>query len=160
MDLSQVKCDLPYPEVNVAKDLSEARLILPNYAGRDSETTAILTYVYQSYMTADLKKILEEISIVEMTHHEMLGEAIVKLGGYPIIGSGCFWNGSFINYTSNPKVYLKNNIDGEKLAIKNYEKTILALNQRDLKLLLERIILDEEVHIKIFEELLLKYDET
>ena len=91
MDLSQVKCDLPYPEVNVAKDLSEARLILPNYAGRDSETTAILTYAYQSYMTADLKKILEEISIVEMTHHEMLGEAIVKLGGYPIIGNGCFW---------------------------------------------------------------------
>ena len=109
MDLSQVKCDLPYPEVNVTKDLSEARLILPNYAGRDSETTAILTYAYQSYMTADLKKILEEIAIVEMTHHEMLGEAIVKLGGYPIIGSGCFWNGSFINYTSNPKVYLKNN---------------------------------------------------
>ena len=36
----------------------------------------------------------------------------------------------------------------------NYERTILNLNEESVKMLLERIILDEEIHINIFKELL------
>ena len=36
----------------------------------------------------------------------------------------------------------------------NYERTILNLSTDSVKMLLERIILDEEIHIKIFKQLL------
>ena len=42
----------------------------------------------------------------------------------------------------------------EEAAIMNYERTILNLNEESVKMLLERIILDEEIHINIFKELL------
>ena len=54
----------------------------------------------------------------------------------------------------DPKKYLQQNIVGEETAILNYERTVLNLKTESVKLLLERIILDEELHIKIFKELL------
>lgn len=146
--------DLPYPEINVTPSLSEARILMPSYGGRHSETTAVMTYVYQSYVSKEFSDTLEAIAISEMRHHDLLGNAIVKLGGYPVIGSGTYWNGSYVNYQTCPAEFLKANIIGEKTAIAGYERAILSLDQKDLKLLLERIILDEELHIKIFEELL------
>ena len=85
---------------------------------------------------------------------ELLGEAIVALGGYPIIGGRTYWNGSYVNYTLDTKKFLRQNILAEENAILNYERTILNLSQDSLKQLLERIILDEELHIKLFKELL------
>ena len=70
------------------------------------------------------------------------------------MGGRTYWNGSFANYTLDPKKYLQQNIVGEETAILNYERTVLNLKTESVKLLLERIILDEELHIKIFKELL------
>lgn len=39
----------------------------------------------------------------------------------------------------------------------NYERTILNLDDECIKMMLERIILDEEIHIKIFKELLKEF---
>lgn len=146
--------DLPYPEIEVTPSIAEARILMPSYGGRNSETTAIFTYMYQTYVSPEFNDTLEAVAISEMHHHELLGEAITKLGGYPVIGSGTYWNGSYVNYQTSPAEFLKSNIIGEKTAIAGYEKAILALNQKSLKMLLERIILDEELHIKIFEELI------
>lgn len=147
--------ELPYPEVEKQDCLSEAKMLMPSYAGLGGELTAITTYCFQSYISDPrLKPALVAIARVEMTHFSLLGNAIYRLGGYPIIGSRSYWNGSMANYTLSPKKFLAQNIESEKAAISIYERTILNLKSDSAKLLLERIILDEELHIKDFEELL------
>lgn len=152
--------DLPYPEITVAENPSEAKLLMPVYSGSAGELTAVLTYAYQSYITPkypELAKALKGIAVTEMKHHALLGKTIYALGGYPIMGARTYWNGSFADYTTSPKKYLAENIIAEQNAIMNYERTILNLSTDEVKLLLERIILDEEIHIKIFKELLKEY---
>ena len=130
---------------------------MPVYAGSASELTAVLTYSFQRYVSPKYPEIttaLKGIAITEMHHHELLGETIYALGGYPVMGARTYWNGSLVNYTLDPRKYLRQNIVAEETAILNYERTILNLTTDSVKMLLERIILDEEVHIKIFKELL------
>ncbi|MBQ9276024.1 MAG: rubrerythrin [Clostridia bacterium] len=149
--------DLPYPEIIVEENLQEAKMLLPSYAGTVSELTSILTYAFQSYISfrlPELRSALEGIARCEMHHHELLGVAITKLGGFPVMGARSYWNGSFVNYTIDPKKFLQQNILAEENAIRNYERTILNLSSPQVKTLLERIILDEQVHIEDFKELL------
>lgn len=53
-----------------------------------------------------------------------------------------------------PEKFLMQNIAAEEAAILNYERTVLNLRTESVKQLVERIILDEELHIKIFKEML------
>ena len=156
MDLEKFASDMAYPEISVEKNLGDSRLLMPSYGGNGSEITAIMTYTFQHFICPhkDIAKVLEGISVVEMRHMDLLGEAITALGGYPIIGGRTYWNGSFVNYTLDTKKFLRQNILAEETAILNYERTILNLSQDSLKQMLERIIIDEEIHIKIFKELL------
>lgn len=149
--------DLPYPEIVVDENLQEAKMLMPSYSGVAGELTAILTYAFQSYITLklqDVKEALEKVAQVEMHHHELLGTTITKLGGFPVMGARNYWNGSFVNYTLDPKKFLAQNIIAEENAIRNYERTILNITSPQVKTLLERIILDEQVHIEDFKELL------
>lgn len=151
--------DLPYPELEGPFCKNDIICILEDYSGRSGELTAILQYIYQQYIShmfdEKLAKTLLGIAIVEMEHHELLGEAIAKMGGDPIMGGKtCFWSGSNVNYTKNPITFLRNNIQAEKQAIANYRRSILCVQNQSLKDLLARIIMDEELHIKIFEDLL------
>ena len=157
MDLSKYASNLPYPEIQVEPNVAESKLLMPVYSGSSGELTAVMTYCFQMYITPkypDIQEALEGIAITEMRHHELLGKAIYQLGGYPIMGARTYWNGSLVNYTLDPRKYLRQNIVAEETAILNYERTILNLTTDSVKMLLERIILDEEVHIKIFKELL------
>lgn len=155
--------DLPYPELAIYSfSRGDVLALTDDYAGRDSETTAIMQYAYQSYILKekhpDLARVLEKIAVVEMSHHEMLAEAIVQSGGDPVIaGRHCFWSGSAVNYSQNVCEILKADLAGEKGAIANYRRTISALTNKSVIALIERIILDEEVHVRIFEKLLEEY---
>lgn len=157
MDLSKYASALPYPDVEVEKNIAESKLLMPVYSGSTGELTAVTTYIFQTYVTPkypEIQEALKGIAITEMLHHKLLGETIYKLGGYPVMGARTYWNGSFTNYTLSPQKYLRENVLAEQNAIMNYERTILNLSSDSVKMLLERIILDEEVHIKIFKQLL------
>lgn len=157
MDLTKYASDLPYPKIEVEQNVAESKLLMPVYAGSASELTAVLTYSFQKYVSPKYPEIataLEGVAITEMRHHQLLGETIYALGGYPVMGARTYWNGSFVNYALDPRKYLRQNVVAEETAILNYERTILNLTTDSVKMLLERIILDEEVHIKIFKELL------
>lgn len=155
--------ELPYPELTVYSVSRDDVIALTDvYAGRESETTAIMQYSYQSYILKekypDVAKVLEQIAIVEMTHHEMLAEAIIESGGDPVIaGRHCFWSGSTVNYAEDLCTILKANLQGELTAIANYKRTIAALSNKSIAALIERIILDEELHVKIFKKLIEEY---
>ncbi len=149
--------ELPYPEVQAEDALSEAKLLMPSYAGAGSELTAIMTYSFQSFISpedGELRRALSGIARCEMRHFELLGRAIFKLGGYPIMGARTYHSGSMVNYTLDPHKYLMQNIAAEEAAIVGYERTVLNLRSESVKLLIERIILDEELHIGIFKQLL------
>lgn len=156
MDHKKFASEISYPEIVVEPNIADSRLLMPSFGGSGSETTAIMTYTFQHFICPipEIADVLKGISIAEMKHMDLLGEAIVALGGYPIIAGRTYWNGSFVNYTLDTKKFLRQNILAEETAILNYERTILNLSQDSLKQLLERIIVDEEIHIKLFKELL------
>lgn len=156
MEITKFASDLPYPKVEADRNLNEAKLIMPHYSGNMSELTAVLTYCYQNYVTPsyeDVRRAVLGVAKCEMLHHKLLGDTIVKLGGYPIMAGRTYFNGSFVNYTVDPKKFLDQNIAAEQNVILNYERLILNLKTESIKALIERIILDEELHIEIFKEL-------
>ena len=161
----KVKLDIPYPEVRVEeKNDYYADILSLDYAGGVSELTASLLYSYQHFNTFDsnleFSKIIEEVSIVEMTHLEMLGKTIKLLGKDPIYkscealrGDCIMWNSNSVNYTTNLKEMLKVDINSETEAIKTYEHHKKIIDDKYIKNMLDRIILDEKRHLEIFTEM-------
>ena len=150
------KSNLPYPDIKVEKENIEyAKLLMYPYASMISEDTATHLYMYQSFILDDnIGKILENIAIVEMNHLEMLAKTINLLGLKPEYKSNDIpWTSNYVNYNTNLKDILKINIEAETLAIKNYQNLIKVINDKYIKKMLERIIVDEEIHLKIFNDL-------
>ncbi|MDR3217033.1 MAG: manganese catalase family protein [Clostridiaceae bacterium] len=160
MENSKLKLssDLPYPEIDEVEQPTEAKKLMNDYAGRGGEYTAIAQYIFQSFIKyddAEISNTLRRIAMVEMHHLSYLGTAIAKLGGYPVFGGVNYpWNGTFVNYAGDPSRLLLLDIKTEEEAIYNYEKTLLVLKNEQVKRLIERIILDEEIHIKVLTSLL------
>lgn len=150
------KSNLPYPDIKVEKENIEyAKLLMYPYASMISEDTATHLYMYQSFILDDnIGKILENIAIVEMHHLEMLAKTINLLGLKPEYKSNDIpWTSNYVNYNTNLKDILKINIEAETLAIKNYQNLIKVINDKYIRKMLERIIVDEEIHLKIFNDL-------
>lgn len=157
----------PYPEIKVlGPNFCYACILMDDYAGTVSEFTAISQYLYHHFSFEDIDKelgdLLKNVAITEMLHMEMLADIIIKLGGSPIIRgsystSGSFWNGSFVHYGTQLCEQLKADIDSEHKAIHAYEKHICMIRDPFIQAILQRIILDEKVHIRLFNEALDKF---
>lgn len=63
---------------------------------------------------------------------------------------GKLWSPIYVNYTTYIMAMLKEDIKAEKTAIENYKYHITLIQDRHIIRLLERIILDEELHLKLF----------
>ena len=155
-----VRLNEPYPEIEGAVDDRNTVRILKNLASSsESELTASMQYMYQYVVSdsvmPDVAKTLEEISIVEMTHLEMLMHAMTEFGGDPTYtdARGNYFSTSSIFYSKKLKEFLDANIEGEKMAIEAYKNAIRAVQNESLKQLFARIIKDEELHIKIFKHI-------
>ncbi len=157
----------PYPEVRIERpNPLYAQLLLKDYASMVSEFSAITQYLYHHHLLKarypDVADLLECISIVEMSHMEFLGEAIVKLGGKPIYGTVTpqgisWWQGKYVHYGKNICDMLISDIQGEKDAIIQYQKHYGQIKDRYLRELLARIVRDEMEHIELLTEKLNKY---
>ena len=161
-----MKCyvDLPYPEIRVEKPNIEYAKILSNaYAGKISEQTAILLYIFE-HMTLngefkEYSETLKKIAIVEMHHLEMLGETIRLLGMEPVFMSydknknGLVpWKATYVNYNVNVKDIVNIDINEEERTIEYYNYVLEVVKDKYIRKLIERIIKDEELHLKIFKE--------
>ena len=159
----------PYPDIKVEKENSYyAKLLLEDYAGLEGELSAITQY---SYETLDIfmkypqvSKELEKIAMVEMRHLEILGKIIKLLGlkpEYKYYNSSnnyyTYWNASSLDYNTDIKEILLNDIRIERIAIANYEFHINLINDKYIKKILYRIVEDEILHIECFKELLKDY---
>ena len=151
----------PYPEItNAYPSMYEVKLIKWLTASKDSEMSAIATYIYQSYILQDefpaVADALKQIAIVEMTHLDLLSEAIVDFGGNPNLtdGRGNVWTGRNVLQFRNPREILLADIRAEEKAIRDYQIAASKTCNASLAALFERIIIDEQDHIIILNELL------
>lgn len=154
--------DIPYPTVMTeCRNTAYAALLTNDLASQVSEMTAVTQYLYQSVMCSNprISKAMECIARVEMRHLEYISELIRDFGGNPKVAvqNGCsliFWNAQYVDYCNDPKIFIKNNIAAETAAITNYTKRIGQICDKSACAVLERIILDEENHRRIFYDLL------
>jgi bacterioferritin len=148
----------PYPPIKVLEPNIEYALILHDaLAGRVSEMTAITQYLYHHWdmgeTLEETSQLLEDISIVEMEHMEILAELIVLLGGTPIYhDSICgMWSPEYVEYLpQTPLRQLIADIEAEKAAIDIYRYQIAIIHDPYIQAILKRIIRDEEVHLSLF----------
>ncbi len=154
------KKNIPYPKLmNIRQNQRYAELLYDNFAGKDGEFTAVAQYIYEHIELSryeTFSKILLKIAMEEMQHMELIGNLVRKLGNKPyyISKEKCFWNAKNIKYHfSNVYDMLMFNIESEKKAIKGYEEAIKYTQNKSVRELLERIILDEKTHLEIFNRL-------
>jgi len=119
---------------------------------RADELAVIIQYMGHHYMGQGMESpaildLFKQVAIVEMKHAEELGERINYLGGEPTTKPSPIKQGGTL------KKMLKDNLDSENTAIGNYRKHIeLAAKEGDTtsRVLLERILADEEGHADAF----------
>ena len=156
---------VPYPEIKVEKkNLELANYIYDDYSGKVSELTAITKYVYQhiTFEDKELSDVLGKIAVVEMRHLDILGNIICELGRLPYY----VYSDSFMPWTANNVYYeikdikaaLKNDLLQEQEAIDGYKMLLQITNDANIQENVKRIIMDEEVHKRIFEYLLKNID--
>jgi len=148
----------PYPKIKESIEPETVKILKKDYAGQNGEFTAIAQYVFQHGRIKDNPEFANsilKIAIVEMKHLDLLGDAIVALGGNPCFNDNkYFWDASTVNYAPTFKEMIKANIYAESVAIVNYEKHINMIENPSVKALLDRIIEDEKLHLRFFEETL------
>lgn len=154
------KKNIPYPKLaNVRQNQRYADLLYNSFAGEAGELTAVTQYIYEHIELKRFEgfsKILLSIAIEEMHHLDLIGDLIKRLGKKPyfIDKEGSNWNSENIKYHFN-NVYemLSYNIRSEKKAIEEYKEAIKYTQNKSIQDLLERIILDEQTHLEIFNRL-------
>ena len=157
--------DLEYPTLEVLPSRQDALVIAPAYSGLKGELTAILSYqyhylyFYEEYR--DIAETLAGISLAEMLHFRRLGKILKKLGTSPVLSSlppyqFNFYNTSSVSISKTPQKMLLDDIGGEMEAIMSYKRMLENLSNENVGAFISRIILDEELHVKILKEQLEK----
>lgn len=162
-----IKPDEKYVELKgVRPNLNQARMLKNLAADNKSETKATFQYLYQHYIIdafePEIARILEEISIVEMTHYELLNEAILVLGGNVEVtdGNGTFFSTKFVEYEKNIYKFLQIDINNEYEAAEAYTRTAEATSANgNLSELLLQIADNEITHAKTLENILMHLQE-
>jgi bacterioferritin len=158
--------DGPYPAVRVEKrNCSYAKAMLDNVGGTDSEISAVSLYFYDHLISTDFEEVsacFHKISIVEMHHLEIFGSLARQLGEDPRLWTQknfkkVYWSPSYNYYTFSLKELLNYALQGELNTIQKYTDQISYIKDPDVAANLQRIILDEKVHVSIFERLIKKY---
>jgi bacterioferritin len=154
----------PFPKGKIlGKNPYYARLLMDDYAGDRSELTACTQYMYQSSILEEAgirhHQVLQSIGIREMLHLRHLARAIRQLGGDPIYAGGRstrgrFWNSGYVNYAKEPYWMVEDDARGEREAIAQYREHMRLIDDPAVRALLARIIEDEEVHVRLLEDLL------
>ena len=116
----------------------------------EHEYTAILQYMFQSYMTTNkqVKKQLETQAINEMQHMGWSAEKLVNIGGSPRIEH------TDIDQSTETADMLQANISLEPEVAAKYNQAAKETENHDLKNLFIRMRNHEKYHHKVFSDLL------
>lgn len=152
----------PYPAVEVSgPNPCYAALLQEDYAGQTSEFTAVNQYLYHHMAedAPDVREMMEKVAIVEMMHMEKLGKAIRLLGGDPRYqAEGKMWSAEDVSYGVTLLERLHQDLASEYAAIENYQRHIAQIRDPKVCALLQRVILDEKVHVGLFKKAIARYE--
>jgi len=114
------------------------------------EHAAIIQYLLHAYAIgeSDIACEIEAIAREEMRHLKWLAERIVELGGEPSLERGPVDTSG-----ETPAEWMARDILAEEQAIALYRQHLAAIEDPEVRLLLERIVNDEEVHRAKFAKL-------
>lgn len=163
--MSSLSVNLPYPSLDgLSEDRKSACIIAPAYCQAKSELTAIMQYLFHHFHFdylgfPEFAKTLEDISINEMQHFEILGGALIRLGANPVYTANPpqmsnFYTTAFVRYSTHPQKMLMDDIEGEREAIEMYEYMLTKLDNEQVAAIIQRIIMDEKLHLKALTQLL------
>lgn len=159
-------CDLPYPSVdNLTQDVRSGNIISFAYATLRGEITATLQYTYHHFYmavkSAEDAKLLMSIAVAEMKHIDILGESMLKLGVSPKYtqypNTQSYYNTSTVSQSTTPQKMLMDDIQGEMNAIADYQKMLFVLKNEQVEAIIQRIILDEQLHLETLKKMLERY---
>jgi len=157
----------PYPKITgITPNVTYGKMILDNVGGMNSEMTTISLYLYNNVIAGDkyeeIRTAFLQLSMVEMRHLDMFSELAFKLGMDPRLWTCTddyneYWSPSYNNYPNQIDALIENAIISEQKAIEKYTQQACVINDQKVVTILRRIILDEELHLKILNTLYKKY---
>ncbi len=160
----QYAVSAPYPPVQIAApNRIYARAMLSNVGSCNSEMSAVSLYFYNSLIMrkdfADFSKMFQGIGIVEMHHLDIFGQLAFMLGEDPRLQCvsnhrHLYWSPGCNRYPREITALFHNAILGEQKAIETYRQQAGWIKDPNIVELLNRIILDEEHHIALFQQAL------
>lgn len=143
--------ELPEPNFTYAMWLYEA------YAGKDSELTAVTTYLYQAVLLdrPEFDALLRPIAYDEIRHLEKLALALRILGVDPRYGSltrghWVDWRSRYVDYTSELCALLDANIEDEARDQRVYLELAQKIPIPEIQCILTELAADEERHYHLF----------
>jgi bacterioferritin len=158
---------LPYPKIKENKrNLRLVSVINRAYAGGHGELKAILQYAYHYLYFKGMgdeqtARIIMGICVCEMKHLNILGDAIISLGGDPVYATSSpfgynYFSASKVWYGKTPEKMLIDDLTSEILAVNEYEKMLSEIDDEEVYSIIERLILDEKLHEKVIKEKLIE----
>lgn len=153
--------DIAYPALDgIGEDPAALKLISPAYAGNEGELTAVLQYIYQHILfdhagCKDYADILLKVAITEMKHLEILGSLILRLGAAPVYSylppyPINYYSAHAVSYSKVPQKMILDDIEAEQCAIDTYTKMLCRLKNERVAAVIQRIRMDEEMHLAMF----------
>lgn len=165
--MSKYAIDLPYPSIDdLDVNVTYGQIMLSNLSGLHSEMNAISLYFYNSIILKKthpkLMRIMEEIAKVEMHHLKIFADMCFLLGVDPRLWD-CqndyleYWSPGFNIYPRQIHTMLENAIIQEQNTISIYSHQAETIDEPIICDMLKRIILDEQLHVEIFQDYLRDY---
>lgn len=157
--------DLPYPNIDeLTTDVTSGQIISFAYATQKGELQATLQYFsHHLYLEKDDADTLMCIAIAEMHHLDILGKTMLKLGAKPLLvqypNSKMYYNTSTVSTATVPSKLLMDDIEGELNAIADYQKMLFVLKNEQVSAIIQRIIIDEQLHLQTLKTMLEKYSQ-
>ncbi len=161
--------DLPYPSADeLTTDVRSGNILSFAYATLKGELAAVLQYVYHHFYFDNIEKeiadALMSVAFAEMKHIDILGKAMLKLGVSPRYvqcpNTNAFFNTSQVSKATSPAKMLMDDVQSELNAIADYQKMLFVLKNEQVAAIIQRILLDEQLHLETFKNLLEKYSKN
>lgn len=158
--------DEPYPSINPQTHRSDyAYAMLSNIGSDNSEMSAISLYFYNSTMLnskyAEFAECFHNISIVEMHHLNIFASFACQMGLEPRLWcmknqKPAYWTPAYNYYPTNVRAIIENSIKNELATIQKYTRQAEIIQDSNIVENLNRIIMDERHHVKLFYDMLAK----
>ncbi len=164
-----VDLDLPYPPVQPETHRKEyAYAMLSNVGSDNSEMSAVSLYFYNSILLPPARGVRPVLSPDQHcgdapSGHLRLLRPPDGAGPPPVErpgGRSHYWTPAYNRYPQQLPALLQNAIQGELAAIGKYRRQAETIQDANIVANLQRIIQDEEHHVRLFRSMLAEVAET